>query len=132
MDQFAEMNTMLSQQPQQQTLSRSSSATSTQLRAMTPAAREYILTISETQMPASLVIQPTQQSQVATKAQRKPRRELTSFVVIDVQLPGPSRTLTFTLTLMKHFNLPQLPLPQAKKVNTTYQDSLGTLGIYSH
>ena len=50
------------QQPQQQTLSRSSSATSTFVpqtfqQQPAPVAREYILTIPETQMPASQVIQ---------------------------------------------------------------------------
>ena len=55
------------QQPQQQTLSRSSSATSTfvpQTFQQQPAqaAREYILTIPETQMLASQVVQPAQKS----------------------------------------------------------------------
>ena len=62
------------QQPQQQTLSSSSSATSIfvpqtfqQPLQPAPAAREYILIIPDTQMPASQVIQPAQQSQLATK-----------------------------------------------------------------
>ena len=62
-----------SHQPHQPSLSWNSSATSTQVpqtfqqpQQPEPAARKYILTIPETQMPASQVIQPTQQSQVAT------------------------------------------------------------------
>ena len=58
------------QQPQKQPLSRSSSATSTfvpqtfqQRQQLTPTAREYILTIPDTQMPLSQVIQPVQQNQ---------------------------------------------------------------------
>ena len=62
-------------QPQQQTLSWSPSATSAfvpqtfqQPQQPAPAAREYILTIQETQMPQ--VTQPAQQSQVATGGQQ--------------------------------------------------------------
>ena len=62
------------QQPQQQTLSQSLSKTSIfvpqtfqQLQQPAPAAKEYILTIPETQMPASHVIQPAQQSQMVKK-----------------------------------------------------------------
>ena len=40
------------------------------------AAKEYILIIPETQMSARQVIQPTQQSQVATKGQLRQTREL--------------------------------------------------------
>ena len=64
------------------------------------------------------------------KGQLQPRGQPTSFIV-DHQQAGPSRPLTFTLTPAKHFNPHQLPPPQAKKVNTTYQDSLASLGIYS-
>ena len=103
------------QQPQQQTFSRSSSATSTfvpqtfqQPQQPSPAAREYILTIPETEMPASQV---THQSQVTNKGQQQqPRGQPTSFEVVDDQQAGPSRPLTFTLTLTKHFNHRQLPL----------------------
>ena len=63
------------QQPQQQTLSQSSSATSTfvsqtfqQPEQPSQAAREYNLT---TQMPSSQVIKPAQQSHVATKGQQQ-------------------------------------------------------------
>ena len=69
------------QQPQQLTLSRGSSATSTfvpqtlqQPQQPAPAPREYILTIPETRMPASQVIQPTQQSQVATRTTKQQPR----------------------------------------------------------
>ena len=48
-----------------------------------PAAGEYILTIPDTQIPASQVIQPTQQSQVATKGQQKPRGQPTSLIVVN-------------------------------------------------
>ena len=74
-------------QPQQPTLSRSSSANSTfvpqtfqQPQQPAPAAREYILTIPETPMPASRVIQPAQQIQMATKGQQQPRGKPTSNV----------------------------------------------------
>ena len=69
------------QQPQQQTLLRSSSATSVfvpqtfqQPQQPALAAREYILTIPETQVPSSQVIQLAQQSQVATKGQQQQSR----------------------------------------------------------
>ena len=73
-----------------------------------PAAMEYILTIPETQMPASQPIQLTQQSQVATKEQQQPRGQLTSFLVVDDQQAGPTRLLTFTMTPKKHFNPPSV------------------------
>ena len=99
------------QHPQQQTLSGSSCATLTfvpqtfqQPQQPAPAAREYILTIPKTQMPASQVIQPTQQSQVATKGQQQPRGQLVSFVVVYDQQAGPSRPFTFTLTPMEHLS----------------------------
>ena len=99
------------QQSQQHTLSRSSSAASTfvthtfeQPQESTPAAREYIITIPETQMPARQAIQTAQQTQVATKGQQQPRGQPTSFLVVDNQQAGPSRLLTFTLTLTKQFN----------------------------
>ena len=60
---------------------RSSSATSSfvpqtfqQSQQPAPAARENILTIPETQMPASQIIQTAQQSQVATKGQQETQR----------------------------------------------------------
>ena len=79
------------QQPQQQTLSRNSSATSTFVpqtfhkpQQPAPAAKKYILTIPQTQMPSSQVIQPTQQNQVATKGQQQQSRgQSTSFLVVD-------------------------------------------------
>ena len=75
----------------------------------TSAAREYISSIKETQMPASQVIQLTQQSQVATKGwQQQSRRQSISFLVIDDQQAGPSRPVTFTLTPTKHFNPPSV------------------------
>ena len=85
------------QQPQQQTLSRSSSAASTfvpqtfqQPQQPAPAAREYILIIPETQIPPSQVIQTAQQSQMASKGQQQQsRRQPTSFLVIDNKQPGP-------------------------------------------
>ena len=101
------------QQPQQQTLLRSSSAASTfvlqtfkQPQQPAPAAiREYILTIPETQMPSSQVIQSSQQIQVASKGQQQqPRGQPTFFLVINDQQAGPTRPLMFTLTPKKHFN----------------------------
>ena len=35
----------------------------------------------------------------------QPGGQLTFSVVVDDQQPGPLRPLTFTMTLMKHFNL---------------------------
>ena len=84
------------QQPRQPTLYRSSSTTSTfliqtfqQPKQPALAARKYILTILETQMPAGQAIKPAQQSQVATKGQQQPRGQRTTFVVVDDQQPGP-------------------------------------------
>ena len=102
------------QQPQQQTLSQSSSATSTfvphtfKATAANTTTREYIFTIPETYMPSSHVIQPAQQSQVATKGQQQQSiGQLTSFLFADDQEAGSSRPLTtFTLILTKHFNPP--------------------------
>ena len=77
----AEERSRQPQQPQKQTFSRSSRATSTfvplifqQPQQAVPAAREYILTIQETRMPASQVIQPAQQRHVATKEQQQQPR----------------------------------------------------------
>ena len=74
------------QQPQQQTLSRNSSTTSTfvpqtfqQPQQPALAAREYILTIPETQMPARQAIQPAQQIQVAANGQQQPRGQPTCW-----------------------------------------------------
>ena len=63
-----------------------------------PAAREYILIIPDTQMPASQAIQTAQQSQMATKGQ----------LVVDDQQAEPSRPLNFTLTPTKQFNPPSI------------------------
>ena len=77
---------------------------------------EYILTIPETQMLATQVIQTSQQSQVATKGQKQQSRgHLTSFLVIDNQQAGPSRPLTFTLTLTKQFNPPSVASARGKE-----------------
>ena len=103
-------------QPQQHIFSQSSSATSTfvqqtfqQPQQPVPAAREYILTIPETQMPASQVIQPAQQSQVAAKGQQQQSRgQPTSLPVVKHQQAGPSRQLSFTLTLTKQFKPPSV------------------------
>ena len=75
-----------------------------------PAAREYILTTPETQMPSIQVIQHTQQSQVASKGQQQQSGEQPiSFIVVDDQQQAePSRQLTFSLTLTKHFNPPSV------------------------
>ena len=60
-------------------------------------------------MPVSQVIQPTQQSQVATKGQQQQSRgQLTSFLDVDGQQSGPSIPLTFTLTPTKDFNPPSI------------------------
>ena len=95
------------QQPQQQMLSHSSSATSTfvpqtfpQPQQPAPAATEYVLTIPETRVPSSQVIQPTQQGQVASKRQQQSSGQPTSFLVVHNQQAGPSRPLKFT----KHVN----------------------------
>ena len=77
--------------------------------------KEYILTIPQTQMPAGQVIQPAQQSQVTTKGQQQPRGQLTSFIVVDDQQPGPSRPLTFTLTPTKYFNPPSVTSATGKE-----------------
>ena len=67
-------------------------------------------------MPSSQVIQPTQQSQVATKGQQQQSRgQPTSFLVIDNQQAGPSRPLRFTLMPMKHFNLPSVASATGKE-----------------
>ena len=125
----AEKRSHQPQQPQQQILSRSSSATSTfvpktfqQLQQPAPAAREYILTIPETQITASQAIQPAQQSQVQPKDRSNPE-VIDDFLVIDDQQVGPLRPLAFTLTQKKHFNPPSVASAQANKVNTTYQDT---------
>ena len=48
-------------------------------------AREYILTIPETQMLASQVIQPVQQSKVVSRGQQQPRGQQTSYLDVDDQ-----------------------------------------------
>ena len=73
-----------------------------------PAAREYILTIPKTQMPASQVIQPDQHSQVATNGQQQQtRRQPNSFQIVDDQ-QAESSPLMFTKTPTKHFNPPSV------------------------
>ena len=82
----AEEHGLQPQQPHQKTLSHTSSAASTfvpetfqQPQQPAPAAREYILTITETQIPSSQVIQPAQQSKVASEGQHQQSRgQLTS------------------------------------------------------
>ena len=59
-------------------------------------------------MPGSQIIQPAQQGQVTPREQQLPRGQPTSFIVVDNQQSRPSRPLTFTLTLMKHFNPPSI------------------------
>ena len=67
-------------QPQQPTLSKSSSATSTFVpHTFNSHSNQHQL--QETQMAESQVIQPAQQNQVATTWQ--PRGQLTSFIVVD-------------------------------------------------
>ena len=141
----AEENGHQPQHPPQQTLSHSSSATLTfmphtfqQPQQPAPAARAYILTIPETQIPSRQVIQPAQQSKVASKGQQQQSRgKPTSFIDIDDQQVGPSaRPLRFTLGSMKHFNPPSttaIPPPQlqVKKANTTYQDFQAFSEIFS-
>ena len=110
-------------QPQQQTHSRSSTAASIfvpqafqQPQQPAPAAREYILTIPEPHILTSQVIQPTQQSQVASKGQQhQSRGQPTSFIVADDQQAGPLRPLTFTLTQTKHFNPPSVASATGKE-----------------
>ena len=75
----AEEHSCQPQQPQQQTLSRSSMTTSTFVpytlqwpQQLAPGAKEYILTLPETQMPANQVIQPSQQSQEPKDSSSKP------------------------------------------------------------
>ena len=96
------------QQAQQQTLPRSSSATLTfvpqtfqQPQQPAPAARECILTIPETQMPLSQVIQPAQQSQ-----QQQSRGQPTPFLVIDDQKAGASRPLDTVEALQPSISCP--------------------------
>ena len=67
-------------------------------------------------MPSSQVIQPVQQSQVATKGQQQQSRgQPTSFVVIDNPQAGPSRPVTFTLTSTKHFTPPPVATATGKE-----------------
>ena len=89
-----------------------------------PAAREYILTIPETQMPSSWVIKPPQQSQAIGKGQKQQSiGHLTSFLVSDDQQAGPSRPLIFTFMPMKHFNYPTVASATGEECHiTTYQD----------
>ena len=116
--------------------SRSSSATSIilpqtfqQPQQPALAARKYMLTIPEPQMPSNQIIQPTEQGQVATKGQQQQSRgQPTSFLVIDDQQAGPSRPLMDFFS--PPFNPPSVTLLQVKKVNTTYLDSQNSLGIY--
>ena len=68
-----------------------------------PAAREYVLYIPETQMPASHAIQLAQQSQVAFRGQQL-RGHLLSYRFVDKQQPSTSRQLHFTISPAKHFN----------------------------
>ena len=51
-------------------------------------------------------IQPAQQIQVATKGQLQHIGQPTSFLVVDDQQARPTRQLTLTLTLVKHFKPP--------------------------
>ena len=82
-------------------------------------------------MTASQSIQPTLQSQVATKGQQQQSRgQPISFLVIDDQQAEPSRPLTFTLTSKKHFNPPSVASATSEENNTTYQDSQASLEIY--
>ena len=71
-----------------------------------PAARECILTITETRMPACQTNQPAQQSQVATKGQQQPRVQLTSFLVVnfqdDLSLHSPIKALQSTVSCLCH------------------------------
>ena len=67
-------------------------------------------------MPVSHFIQPTQQSQVATKGQpQQSRGQPTSFLIVHDQQAGPSRPITFTLTLTKHFNPPSVASATGKE-----------------
>ena len=92
------------------------------LQQPAPVAREYILTIPETQMPSSQVIQPVQQSQVASKGhQQQSRRHPISFLICEDQQAGPSRPLTFTLTQMKHFK--HLSVASARGYESQYNMS---------
>ena len=86
-----------------------------ELQQPAKAAREFILTITETQMPASQAIQPTQQSKVTTKEQQQPRGQPTSFLVVDNGQAGPSRPLTFTLYPMIHFGPPSVASATGKE-----------------
>ena len=59
-------------------------------------------------MPASQVIKPAQQSQVAPRAQQQPRGQPTSFIILDDHQTEPSGLPTFTLTPTKHLNPPSI------------------------
>ena len=92
-------------QPQQPTLSRSSSATSTNvpeicqlLQQPAQATREYV--------PAHHAIQPAQRSQVALRGQ--PREQQTSDLFVDEQQHGIPRHIHFTFSLIKNFNPPSV------------------------
>ena len=85
-------------QLQQSTVSRSLSTTSRyvplsyqQLLVAVAVAKEYKLTIPETQMPASQAMQPAQQSKVGPRIQQQPRGPQASELVFNEQQPGTSR-----------------------------------------
>ena len=82
-------------------------------------------------MPASQVIQPAQQSQVATKGQQQFSVQPTSVIVVDDQQPGPSRPLTFTMTPMKHFNPPSVASATGEESQHNISGLSSFLGIYS-
>ena len=83
-----------------------------------PTAKEYILTIPETQTSTSQVIQPP----VASKGQQQQTRvQPTFYIVIDDQQAGSSRPLTFT-DADEASTIHQLPQLQAKKASLTFQD----------
>ena len=106
----ADERTCQPQQPQQQTRSRSSTETSTfvaqtfqQPQQPTHAAREYMLTTPETQMPASQVIQPAQQSQVTTKIQQHPKGRPTTLAFKTAYFHiDPDKALQSTINCLCH------------------------------
>ena len=85
--------------------------------------REYIMTIPKTQMPASQVIKPAQQTQVVPRGQQQSRGQQTSYIVIDNQQPRTSRQLHFTISPTKAFNAPSVASVTGDEVHTTSNNS---------
>ena len=118
-------------QPQQPTLSRSSRNTSTNVPDLSAAAtaREYILTIPETQMfrKPGHTTSPTGLSG-AKRTKNRPEGHRLHTSLSTSNSVGLQDSYMSSLALWKSFNP---PLSQEKNVHTTSQASLAFSGIYS-